>query len=168
MMPAFNHVGLTVKNIERSYAFYHELVGMSEWKWEEDQQAEYASAERVSLQDGTQIISSKSEAFDRLTNNPGAEFKTVMLRSLDAHDRLVLQLVEYTAGGSGELELGHARAGSMHLSFYVRDVEEKRRQVESFGTAKILSEIVYILPTMRSFYVADPDGVPVEFLQVIK
>jgi hypothetical protein len=25
------------------------LVGMSEWKWEEDQQAEYASAERVSL-----------------------------------------------------------------------------------------------------------------------
>jgi hypothetical protein len=33
---------------------------------------------------------------------------------------------------------------------------------------KIISDVVQITPSMRSFYVADPDGVPVELLQVVR
>jgi catechol 2,3-dioxygenase-like lactoylglutathione lyase family enzyme len=157
-------VGLTVRDVERSYRFYTEVVGMTFYDWESKSGAVkpdhgYTTAEQP---DGSQITSAHSDAFDQLTNNPGAEFKTVMLHSWDG---LILQLVEYTAGGGGGLDLDHARAGSMHLSFYVPDVEQKRREIEDRGDVRISSEIISIRPNLRSFYAEDPDGVQVEFLQ---
>jgi hypothetical protein len=56
----------------------------------------------------------------------------------------------------------------MHFSFFVDDVDSKRAEIEQRGDVKVISDVVQITPSMRSFYVADPDGVPVEFLQVVR
>ena len=115
---------------------------------------------------GVEISSVRSESFDRLTNNPGAEIKYLMLASADR--KLVFQLIEYIAGGGPELDLDHNRPGSMHFSFFVDDVAAKWAEVERRGDVKIISDVVQITPSMRSFYVADPDGAPVEFLEVVR
>jgi predicted enzyme related to lactoylglutathione lyase len=54
------------------------------------------------------------------------------------------------------------------MSFNVEDVEARYREVQSQSWAKIISEIVEIVPKVRSFYTEDPDGVPVEFIQLIR
>lgn len=135
------HVGLTVKNLERSIAFYRDVVGMKETEW--------------------RMINAKSKEFDTLTNNPGAELKVTHLTL----DSFMLQLIEYVAGGGTTLDLHHNNVGSPHLCIYVSDVEAKFKEVRQRGDVTITSGLVQIAPNMRSFYTEDPDGVPVEFLQ---
>ena len=136
------HVGLTVKNLERSLAFYRDV-------------AEMTAGEHLEV---------RSKAFDTLTNNPGAVLKVAHLTA----GTFMLQLIEYTAGGCTTLELHHNNAGSPHLCFYVPDVEAKYKAVQRRGDVKITSGLVQIAPNMRSFYTEDPDGVPVEFLQLTR
>src|SRR5437868_2312859 len=133
------HVGITVKNLERSLKFYCEVAGMG----------------------AGEIFDGQSEAFDTLTNNPGARLRGVHL----AAGPFMLQLLEYKTGGGATLDLHHNKAGSPHLSFYVPDVEAKYAEVKQRGDVTITSGIVQIARNMRSFYTEDPDGVPVEFLQ---
>jgi catechol 2,3-dioxygenase-like lactoylglutathione lyase family enzyme len=165
--PQFHHVGFTVRDIERSFAFYRDVVGMTVWNQEEELDVKPPEERQTDVGvTGVEISSVRSESFDRLTNNPGAEIKYVMLASADR--TLVFQLIEYVAGGGPELDLDHNRPGSMHLSFFVVDVDTTRADIEQRGDVKIISDVVQITPSMRSFYVADPDGVPIEFLEVVR
>ncbi len=135
------HVGLTVKNLQRSIAFYRDVVGMRETEFH--------------------MNNVKSKEFDTLTNNPGAELKVAHLTL----DSFMLQLIEYVAGGGKTLDLHHNHVGSPHLCIYVADVEAKLKDVQQRGDVTITSGLVQIAANMRSFYTEDPDGVPVEFLQ---
>jgi catechol 2,3-dioxygenase-like lactoylglutathione lyase family enzyme len=166
-MPDFHHVGLTVRDIGRSYAFYSQVVGMRVW----DQDAVLgtrrgADTRTQTSSGGPELIAVRSDAFDKLTNAQGTEIKYVNLQSPDG--ALIFQLVEYVQGGQGELGLGHARAGSMHFSFFVDDVEAKYAEVSARGDVQVTSQIVELNATMRSFYTSDPDGVPVEFMEISK
>jgi catechol 2,3-dioxygenase-like lactoylglutathione lyase family enzyme len=157
-MAVLGHVGLTVRSIEDSYVFYHEVVGLAP--------ANQGAKEDVAgpREDGrAQFFQARSDAFDRLTNNPGSEIKYLYLESPGG---FTLQLIEYLARGGGSAPLGHNITGSPHMSFFVPDVDAKRREVEERGDVKIISDVIQIAPNMRSFYVADPDGIPVEFLEV--
>ena len=91
------HIGLTVKNLQRSLSFYRDVVGMT--LGEE--------------------LEARSKEFDTLTNNPGAALKVVHLTA----GAFMLQLLEYTAAGGPTLDLHHNKVGSPHMSFYVQDVE---------------------------------------------
>ncbi|MBI3303701.1 MAG: VOC family protein [Deltaproteobacteria bacterium] len=115
---------------------------------------------RVSL---LQLLRATNE-FEILTNNPGAQLKVAHLTA----GPLMLQLIEYVAAGGATLDLHHNNVGSPHMCFYVPDVEAKYKEVQQRGDVKITSGLVQIAPTMRSFYTEDPDGVPVEFLQVTR
>jgi catechol 2,3-dioxygenase-like lactoylglutathione lyase family enzyme len=136
------HIGLTVKNLERSLAFYRDVAEMTE-------------GEHLEV---------RSKAFDTLTNNPGAALKVAHLTA----GTFMLQLIEYAAAGGSTLDLHHNNVGSPHMSFYVPDVEAKYKEVQRRGDVKITSGLVQIAPNMRSFYTEDPDGVPVEFLQLTR
>jgi catechol 2,3-dioxygenase-like lactoylglutathione lyase family enzyme len=138
-MPGLNHVGLTVSDVERSIAFYRDTVGMK-----------YIGRTRVS-----------GDWFDTLTHNRGADIDVAHLTLGD----FTLQLVQYLAAGGGRLALAHHHVGNPHLCIDVEDVEAKRRALVAAGGLDP-TPIVDIMRTgTRSFYVADPDGVPVEFLQ---
>jgi catechol 2,3-dioxygenase-like lactoylglutathione lyase family enzyme len=136
------HVGLTVKDLQRSLAFYRDVAGM----------------------EPGEIIDGQSPEFDTLTNNPGARLRAVHLKA----GSFMLQLLEYQAGGGATLDLHHNNVGSPHFCFYVPDVEAKYRELRARGDVIITSGIVPIARNMRSFYTEDPDGVPVEFLQRIQ
>ena len=156
----FYHLGLTVHSIVASSRFYREVVGLVP----SNDGAKEGTAQPTVLADGVEVFDVRSENFDRLTNNPGSEFSYQYLDSLDG--RLTLQLVEYRAGGGGETAPAHNRSGTPHLSFFVDDLDQKRRDLEARGSVKITSDIVQLRSNIRSFYVQDPDGIPVEFLEV--
>ena len=138
-MPDFGHVGLTVRNLDRSLDFYRRVVGMEE------------------IHRGL----FENEAFGTLTRNPGARIDMAMLRA----DGFVLQLVAYTEGGGEILDLEHRNVGSPHLSFWVPDVRTRFRELSGDPSVSVTSELVEIAPGITAFYLADPDGVPIELAQ---
>jgi catechol 2,3-dioxygenase-like lactoylglutathione lyase family enzyme len=164
-MIRFYHIGITVRDIEASYRFYHDVVGMQVW----DQDARLGThnpdrTEVISPSEEVTFLGIQSEAFDKLTDNPGSVFKYI---NLELPDGFILQLIEYIEGGGPALELDHNRAGSPHLSVFVDDVEAKYQEILQHPGIEPVSSIIDIQPGMRSFYVHDPDGVPVEFLQLV-
>ena len=164
-MKTFHHLGITVRNIERSFAFYSEVLDMSVWDQEAELNVLAPEERRGSVApDKREFMVFKSPAFEQLTNNPGAEHKYVMLRSADG--TLVLQLTEYVSGGADGPRGGHNRVGGLHLSFFVDDVDATWARLHARGGVPIISEVLQITPSMRSFYIEDPDGHPVELLEV--
>jgi catechol 2,3-dioxygenase-like lactoylglutathione lyase family enzyme len=102
------------------------------------------------------------EWFDTLTRNTGADIEVAMLQLGD----FTLQLVEYHASGGLPLALAHHNVGNPHLSIEVDDVDARHRRISALGVHNP-TPIVDIMGTgIRSFYVDDPDGVPVELLQM--
>jgi catechol 2,3-dioxygenase-like lactoylglutathione lyase family enzyme len=138
-MPSVNHVGLTVSDVKRSIAFYRDVVGMK-------------------LESRVQI---QGEWFDTLTDNRGARIDVATLTM----EGITLQLVQYLAAGGEKLRLGHNQIGNPHLCINVDDVDAKRRAVVATGRFEPTPIVDIMGRGIRSFYVADPDGVPVEFLQ---
>jgi catechol 2,3-dioxygenase-like lactoylglutathione lyase family enzyme len=139
-VPALNHMGLTVTDVERSVGFYCEVVGF-----------ELASRRRLG-----------GEWFDTLTHNEGADIDVAMLRLGD----VTLQLVQYLAAGGPPLELAHHRVGSPHLCITVDDVDARHAAITASGRHRPTPIVDIMGSGIRSFYVEDPDGVPVELLQL--
>jgi glyoxylase I family protein len=136
---ALNHVGITVSDLDRSLAFYCGIAGM-----------ELFSRRRM-----------QGQWFDTLTHNEGADIDVAMVRL----DGFVLQLVQYLAAGGASLDLAHHHPGNPHLCIDVDDVDAHHRRANDESLEP--TPIVDILGSgIRSFYVDDPDGVPVEFLQM--
>jgi catechol 2,3-dioxygenase-like lactoylglutathione lyase family enzyme len=137
---SLNHIGLTVLDVERSVVFYRDVAGMEVWS-------------RRQMQ---------GEWFDTLTHNHGAVIDVAMLRL----GSFTLQLVQYLEAGGDVLPVAHHHVGNPHLCINVADVDTMHdRAVAHGGLAP--TPIVDILGSgIRSFYVRDPDGVPVEFLQM--
>jgi catechol 2,3-dioxygenase-like lactoylglutathione lyase family enzyme len=135
-----NHVGITVTDLDASIAFYCEVVGF-----------------RVGLR-----TQGGGDWFDTLTRNTGADIEIAMLQLGD----FTLQLVQYHASGGVTLPLAHHNVGNPHLSIEVDDVDRRHRTISEAGVHN-LTQVVDIMGTgIRSFYVHDPDGVPVELLQM--
>ncbi len=141
-MAEISHVGLTVKNLERSIAFYRDVIGLKE-------------GERLEL---------KSEVYRTYTKNPAAHIKFTYMTAGD----FTLQLIEYMGGGGLALDLSHNRVGCPHLAFRVPDAEAKYRQIQENGDGEVISEIVQLSPRSRNFYAKDPDGVLIEFSQLLQ
>lgn len=134
-----NHIGLTVTDLDASIAFYRDVVGM-------ELEKRYPVA--------------ADAWFKSLTENPAAVVEAVMMR-LGA---LRLQLVRYHDGGTSG-GTGHAAVGGLHLCFEVDDVD-------ACYAALAADDRYHVGPVVRrepyggrSFYVHDPDGVPVELEQ---
>jgi catechol 2,3-dioxygenase-like lactoylglutathione lyase family enzyme len=139
-MRVVNHVGLTVTDLDRSVAFYRDVVGLE------------VQLDRVRT---------GGEWFDTLTENSGAVIGVAMLVDGD----FCLQLVEYEQGGVTPSVTGHNRVGNVHVSINVVDVAAKREEIIAAGFEP--TPLVDLpVPGGRSFYVRDPDGVPVEFMQL--
>ena len=141
-MAELSHVGLTVKNLERSVAFYRDVIGMKEGK----------------------PLDLKSKTYQAYTNNPDAHIKYMYMTS----GSFTLQLIEYVGGGGDALDLSHNRVGCPHLAFRVADVDAKIREIQQRGDGKVISEIVQLSPRSRNFYAKDPDGILIEFSQVLQ
>src|SRR5581483_8925275 len=148
------HLGLTVHDLKASYRFYSEVIGLRPQNTgaAENADAENPDETALSLIKGdadtgdVDFFAVRSDAFDKLTNNPGCEIKFLYLQSEDG--KFLLQLVEYVDGGGEPAPLGHNRSGSPHLSFFVPDLAAKRVEAEARDDVKITSDTIEVAPGM--------------------
>lgn len=141
-MPSLYHMGITVENLEESVAFYRDVVGLE-------------------LLPESSDLEISGKWFDELTENDGAKLRVSHLDLAGVQ----LQLVEYTAAGGGRLPLKHKMIGNPHLCIDMQNIAERHAALLAEGRYRV-SPIVTIADTsIRSFYVTDPNGVLVEFIE---
>jgi catechol 2,3-dioxygenase-like lactoylglutathione lyase family enzyme len=138
-----NHVGLTVSELERSIAFYRDLLGFN------------VAYERGEV---------TAEYMPRLVGIPGARLKIAGLDIPGLH----LDLIEYLEPKGAALAGPTSDVGNVHVGFTVDDLWAAYRRLCAAGV-RFKSEPVS--PTTGpnqggwAVYFVDPDGVTLEMIQ---
>ena len=138
-----NHVGLTVSNLERSVAFYRDVLGFT---------VQYERGEVT------------AEYMPRLVGLPGARLKIAGLDIPGLH----LDLIEYLAPEGATEASRTCDVGNGHIGFTVDDMWAAYRHLVAAGV-RFKSEPVS--PTQGpnkggwAVYFTDPDGITLEMIQ---
>ena len=144
-MRAQSHVGITVRDLDASVRFYHDLLGLE------------ISTEPSPWFEGPEL--------GHGVGVPGAALRQVCLRLGDT----LLELLEYrTPPSDTERPLLSHCVGASHIAFGVDDIEAaktalERRGVEFYSGINVVDEGV--LAGWRWVYFADPDGYPLELVE---
>jgi catechol 2,3-dioxygenase-like lactoylglutathione lyase family enzyme len=138
-----NHVGLTASNLERSIAFYRDLLGF------------HVAYERGEV---------TAEYMPRLVGIPGARLKIAGLDIPGLH----LDLIEYLEPKGAARAGSTSDVGNIHIGFTVDDLLAAHAQLSSAGV-RFKSDPVS--PTVGpnqggwAVYFEDPDGATLEMIQ---
>jgi lactoylglutathione lyase len=138
-----NHVGLTVSDLERSIAFYRDVLGFN------------VAYERGEV---------TAEYMPRLVGIPGARLKIAGLDVPGLH----LDLVEYIEPKGAVAAGATSDVGNVHVGFTVDDLWAAYRRLSAAGV-RFKSEPVS--PTTGpnkggwAIYFVDPDGITLEMIQ---
>lgn len=142
MISTIHHTAFTVSNMERSIAFYRDLLGM-EVLWD-------------SVRAGVMY---KGPACDKITGCPGTEQHIVYLGIGGG----ILELVEYTPTGKPLENSKASDTGAAHVCFKTDDINAL---YEKFCANKVA---VHCPPQNRGelsvFYFRDPDGIILEAIE---
>ncbi|RFA18081.1 VOC family protein [Subtercola boreus] len=142
-----HHVGVIVKDLDRSIRFYHDTLGL-----------EFDSEPSPWFE---------GEELARGVGVPGARLRQVCLR---ASDGLIVELLEYAnRPADNDTPIQQNYLGAMHLAFRVDDVRATKAALESAGV-DFLSDVNTVdegvLAGWRWVYLHDPDGIPLELVEV--
>src|SRR3954468_268482 len=145
-MRGMHHVGITVKDLDASIRFYHDVLGLP-------------------------IVTEPSPWFDSAglgpaVGVPGAALRQVCLQLGET----IFELLEYRSPPA-ELTapLPSNEIGASHAAFLVDDIEATMAELEAkgitfFSPVNVVDEGV--LAGWRWVYFADPDGYPLELVEV--
>jgi len=145
-MKGLHHVGITVKDLDASIRFYHDVLGLQ------------FSNEPSPWFDATELGDA--------VGVPGAALRQVSLRLGET----TLELLEYKNPPSETTApLKSNNRGASHVAFLVDDIEGKKAELEAKGIefyspVNVVDEGV--LAGWRWVYFDDPDGYPLELVQV--
>jgi len=145
-MKALHHVGFTVKDLDASIRFYHDVLGLP------------FSNEPSPWFDGAEL--------GPAVGVPGAALRQVSLLLGDT----TLELLEYKSPPSDTTEpLKSNNIGASHVAFLVDDIEAKKAELEGLGI-EFYSDVNTVdegvLAGWRWVYFEDPDGYPLELVEV--
>ena len=145
-MRALHHVGITVKDLDASIRFYHDVLGLE------------FSNEPSPWFDGPEL--------GPAVGVPGAALRQVSLLLGDT----TLELLEYKSPPSQtEGPLMSQSLGASHVAFVVDDVAAKKAELEAQGI-EFYSDVNLVdegvLAGWRWVYFEDPDGYPLELVEV--
>ena len=139
-----HHTGLTVRSLERSVAFYRDVLGFEEaFAW--NPRASYVA---------------------ELVGYPTVDLHSAILR-IPGSD-VFLELLEYRNVDAQAVDSGNANPGTAHIAFAVDDLDELYADLTAQGVASVSAPVT---PTIgpnkggRAVYMIDPDGFRVEFIQ---
>jgi catechol 2,3-dioxygenase-like lactoylglutathione lyase family enzyme len=145
-MNGLHHVGITVKDLDASIRFYHDVLGLpfvnepSPWF--------------------------EGEELGRAVGVPGAALRQVSLGLGDT----VLELLEYRSPPSEtESPLRSSNRGASHVAFLVDDIRAKKAELEAKGIEFYsgVNEVDEgVLAGWRWVYFSDPDGYPLELVEL--
>jgi catechol 2,3-dioxygenase-like lactoylglutathione lyase family enzyme len=145
-MKGLHHVGITVKDLDASIRFYHDVLGLPF----SNEPSPWFEAPELGPAVGV----------------PGAALRQVSLLLGET----TLELLEYKQPPSETTApLKSNNLGASHVAFLVEDIEAKKAALEDqgitfFSPVNVVDEGV--LAGWRWVYFADPDGYPLELVEV--
>ena len=145
-MKGLHHVGITVKDLEDSIRFYHDVLGLG-------------------------FVNEPSPWFDseelgRAVGVPGAALRQVSLKLGET----TVELLEYKNPPSETTKpLMSSSLGASHVAFHVDDIHATKAELEAKGI-EFYSDVNLVdegvLAGWRWVYFQDPDGYPLELVEV--
>ena len=142
-----DHTGITVSNVERSLAFWRDVMGF----------------------ELSHTAHQKGELAKEITGVEGADIKLAVLRTPGGHK---IELLEYLAPADRKrATLRACDVGSVHVAMLVEDLDAVLAQIGASGwRAAGKPQTLTKGPNAgkRVVYVRDPDGTTIELLQIAK
>jgi catechol 2,3-dioxygenase-like lactoylglutathione lyase family enzyme len=142
---AANHTGITVSDLERSLAFWRDVLGF------EYSHSAHQSGERV----------------EQITGVKGGELKLAVLKVPGGHR---IELLEYLAPPDRKnFDLRPCDVGHVHVALVVDHLDAVLQRIEASGwkgAGKPQTLTVGPNAGKRVVYVRDPDGTTIEFMQM--
>src|ERR1700693_1429667 len=142
---AADHTGITVSNLERSLAFWREVLGF------EFSHSAHQTGERP----------------EQITGGKGAELKLAVLKTPSGHK---IELLEYFAPADRRrVDLRRCDIGHVHVALIVDDLDAVLQKIAASGwKAAGKPQTLTTGPNAgkRVIYVRDPDGTTIEFMQI--
>jgi catechol 2,3-dioxygenase-like lactoylglutathione lyase family enzyme len=139
------HIGIQVRDVERSARFYEEHLGF----------------ERLSR-------FSKSEPYvQRLVGYPGATLEIALLAIPGTE--VQLEILEYRGVEAAPVDPATANPGTAHFSLFVDDVDELYERLRAQGVefvSEVQTSTAGPVAGARLVYMKDPDGIRVELVQL--
>jgi catechol 2,3-dioxygenase-like lactoylglutathione lyase family enzyme len=139
-----HHTGLTVRSLERSVAFYRDLLGFEEaFAW-----------------------NPRAPYIGELVGYPSVDLHAVILRIPGSE--VFLELLEYREVDADAVDAGNANPGTAHIAFAVDDLDTLYSELTAKGVTSVSRPVT---PTIgpnkggRAVYMIDPDGFRVELIQ---
>jgi glyoxylase I family protein len=142
MISDIHHTSFTVSDMERSVAFYRDILGMK--------------VVRDSVQAGAEF---KGETTDNLTNCPGTELHIVFL---SINERLI-ELVQYTPEGKSLMDNKTSDTGSAHVCFQMENIQAFYKKLSAHKVRMHCTP--QNLGGVWVMYFRDPDGIVLEVMQ---
>jgi catechol 2,3-dioxygenase-like lactoylglutathione lyase family enzyme len=140
-----DHTGITVSNLERSLAFWRDVLGF----------------------ELSHTAHQKGELAQEITGVEGAEIKLAALKTLGGHK---IELLEYLAPPDRKpANLRPCDVGSVHVALLVDDLEAVLERIAVSGwKAAGKPQTLTSGPNAgkRVIYVRDPDGTTIEFMEL--
>ena len=140
-----DHTGITVSNLERSLAFWRDVLGF------EFSHSAHQTGERP----------------EQITGVKGAELTLAVLKTLSGHK---IELLEYFAPADRKhVDLRPCDVGHVHVALTVDDLDAVLKKIADSGwkaAGKPQTLIKGPNAGKRVIYVRDPDGTTIEFMQM--
>ncbi|HZQ03047.1 MAG TPA: VOC family protein [Gaiellaceae bacterium] len=140
--PALHHVGLTVSDLDRSLAFYRDVLEL----------------------ELLEVLDVSGPEIGRSVGVAGAELRIAFLRLAG----LQLELLEYTAPEQRVYERRNSDVGAAHVCFRVSDLDGAYRELSARGVG-FVSEPFRIAEGRHAgraiVYFRDPDEITLELLE---
>jgi catechol 2,3-dioxygenase-like lactoylglutathione lyase family enzyme len=142
-----DHTGITVSNLERSLAFWRDVLGF----------------------ELSHTAHQKGELAQEITGVEGAEIKLAVLKTQGGHK---IELLEYLAPADRKrANLRPCDVGSVHIALLVYDLDAVLERIAASGwKAAGRPQALTKGPNAgkRVVYVRDPDGATIEFMELAK
>lgn len=142
MMKGLFHTSITVSNLERSIAFYRDLLEL-------------------------ELLYTRESSGEGLSKGVGVENAHLKIAMLRVRDDF-LELIEYVTPKCVPKELRPCDIGSMHVAFHVEDIEEMARRLNNHGYHLNAPPRHITEGPMKGWvwaYLKDPDGAQLELVE---
>ncbi len=139
MIISHNHSAFTVSNLERSVAFYCDVIGFN-----------------VDV-----TLETESAAIKQITGFPDAHLKIAHLLLGEFR----LELIQYLAPKGRPVDTSTCNVGTAHIAFYADDVDRTYRELQGKGVRFKGTPVSAAPGRPRVAYFLDPDGITLELSQ---
>jgi catechol 2,3-dioxygenase-like lactoylglutathione lyase family enzyme len=147
MLGAVAHVGITVRDMEKSVRFYRDLLGLKV------------------IGD----ITVEGENISTVTQVEGAKLRAVYLGSVEDLKAPPIELLHFIEPASeGTPYTGLANPGITEVAFWVKDIEETYTRLRDQGVDFYSPPQLFDLEgygKVKALYFRDPDGITLELMQ---